>query len=101
MNSWPPFAALWSWRTLQRLFGAKPWAWLAARRMSEVEIAKVGSREKTPEWGLGVVSGKSTADVFVVGGGPAGLAAAIAAGQTGMYRTGADGTGPPVGNSAG
>src|SRR5258705_12730085 len=69
--------------------------------MSEVEIAKVGSRQKTPEWGLGVVSGKSTADVFVVGGGPAGFAAAIAARQRGMSVTVAGGTQPPLDNGRG
>jgi len=69
--------------------------------MSEVEIARVGSQEKTREWGLGVVSGKSTADVFVVGGGPAGLAAAIAARQRGMSVTVADGTEPPIDKACG
>src|SRR5258708_24881928 len=69
--------------------------------MSEVEIAKVGSRQKTPEWGLGVVAGNSKADVFVMGGGPAGLAAAIAACQRGMSVVVADGTEPPIDKACG
>ena len=48
-----------------------------------------------------MVSGKSTADVFVVGAGPAGLAAAIAARQRGMSVTVADGTEPPIDKACG
>jgi len=48
-----------------------------------------------------VVSGKATVDVFVVGGGPAGLAAAIAARQRGMSVIVADGSEPPVDKACG
>jgi len=41
------------------------------------------------------------ADVFIVGGGPAGLAAAIAAQQRGMSVTVADGTVPPIDKACG
>jgi flavin-dependent dehydrogenase len=44
-------------------------------------------------------SGKT--DVFIVGGGPAGLAAAIAARQRGMCVTVADGTEPPIDKACG
>src|SRR5262249_9662522 len=40
-------------------------------------------------------------DVFVIGGGPAGLAAAIAARQTGMDVTVADGASPPIDKTCG
>jgi flavin-dependent dehydrogenase len=56
---------------------------------------------KTREWGLGVVSGKTKVDVFVIGGGPAGLAAAIAARQRGMSVAVADGTEPPIDKACG
>jgi len=48
-----------------------------------------------------VVSGKSKVDVFVIGGGPAGLSAAIAARQRGMSVTVADGTEPPIDKACG
>jgi flavin-dependent dehydrogenase len=48
-----------------------------------------------------VVSGKSKVDVFVIGGGPAGLAAAIAARQRGMSVAVADGTEPPIDKACG
>jgi flavin-dependent dehydrogenase len=48
-----------------------------------------------------VVFGKANADVFVVGGGPAGLAAAIAARQRGMSVIVADGSEPPVDKACG
>jgi flavin-dependent dehydrogenase len=48
-----------------------------------------------------VVSGKAKVDVFVVGGGPAGLAAAIAARQRGMSVAVADGTEPPIDKACG
>ena len=40
-------------------------------------------------------------DVFVIGGGPAGLAAAIAARQRGMHVTVADGAEPPIDKACG
>ncbi|HET8967722.1 MAG TPA: FAD-dependent monooxygenase, partial [Candidatus Acidoferrum sp.] len=43
----------------------------------------------------------SETDVFIVGGGPAGLAAAIAARQKGMNVTVADGAAPPVDKTCG
>jgi flavin-dependent dehydrogenase len=48
-----------------------------------------------------VVSGKAKVDVFVIGGGPAGLAAAIAARQRGMSVVVADGTEPPIDKACG
>lgn len=48
-----------------------------------------------------MVSGKAEVDVFVVGGGPAGLAAAIAARQRGMSVVVADGAEPPVDKACG
>jgi flavin-dependent dehydrogenase len=48
-----------------------------------------------------VVSGVSKVDVFVIGGGPAGLAAAIAARQRGMSVAVADGTEPPIDKACG
>jgi flavin-dependent dehydrogenase len=48
-----------------------------------------------------VSSGNRTADVFVIGGGPAGLAAAIAARQCGFSATVADGTAPPIDKACG
>jgi len=48
-----------------------------------------------------VVSGRANVDVFVVGGGPAGLAAAIAARQRGMSVAVADGTEPPIDKACG
>jgi menaquinone-9 beta-reductase len=48
-----------------------------------------------------VVSGKAKVDVFVVGGGPAGLAAAIAARQRGMSVIVADGSEPPIDKACG
>ena len=48
-----------------------------------------------------MVSGKSEVDVFVIGGGPAGLAAAIAARQRGMSVVVADGTEPPIDKACG
>ncbi len=53
------------------------------------------------ETGLGVVSNKASTDVFVIGGGPAGLAAAIAARQRGLAVTVADGTEPPIDKACG
>ena len=66
--------------------------------MSEVE-GRLAS--KTQEWGQGVVSGRTKVDVFVIGGGPAGLAAAIAARQRGMSVAVADGTEPPIDKACG
>ncbi len=51
--------------------------------------------------GLRVVSGNKSTDVFVIGGGPAGLAAAIAARQRGLSATVADGTEPPIDKACG
>ncbi len=51
--------------------------------------------------GAGVVSCKTKTDVFVIGGGPAGLAAAIAARQRGMSVTVADGAEPPIDKACG
>ena len=51
--------------------------------------------------GAGVVSGRTKVDVFIVGGGPAGLAAAIAARQRGMSVAVADGTEPPIDKACG
>lgn len=48
-----------------------------------------------------MVSGKTKVDVFVVGGGPAGLAAAIAARQRGMSVAVADGSAPPIDKACG
>jgi menaquinone-9 beta-reductase len=48
-----------------------------------------------------VVSGSANVDVFVIGGGPAGLAAAIAARQRGMSVAVADGTEPPIDKACG
>jgi menaquinone-9 beta-reductase len=48
-----------------------------------------------------VVSGKAKVDVFVVGGGPAGLAEAIAARQRGMSVALADGMEPPIDKACG
>jgi flavin-dependent dehydrogenase len=48
-----------------------------------------------------VVSGRTKVDVFVIGGGPAGLAAAIAARQRGMSVAVADGTEPPIDKACG
>jgi flavin-dependent dehydrogenase len=48
-----------------------------------------------------VVSGRAKKDVFVIGGGPAGLAAAIAARQRGMSVAVADGTEPPIDKACG
>jgi menaquinone-9 beta-reductase len=48
-----------------------------------------------------LVSGRSKVDVFVIGGGPAGLAAAIAARQRGMSVAVADGTEPPIDKACG
>jgi len=48
-----------------------------------------------------VVSGRTKLDVFVVGGGPAGLAAAIAARQRGLSVAVADGTEPPIDKACG
>ena len=48
-----------------------------------------------------MVSGRSKVDVFVIGGGPAGLAAAIAARQRGMSVAVADGTQPPIDKACG
>jgi flavin-dependent dehydrogenase len=48
-----------------------------------------------------VVSGKTATDVFIIGGGPAGLAAAIAARQRGLSVTVADGTEPPIDKACG
>jgi flavin-dependent dehydrogenase len=48
-----------------------------------------------------VVSGRTKVDVFVIGGGPAGLAAAIAARQRGMSVVVADGTEPPIDKACG
>ena len=48
-----------------------------------------------------MVSGRSMVDVFVIGGGPAGLAAAIAAHQRGMSVVVADGTEPPIDKACG
>jgi flavin-dependent dehydrogenase len=48
-----------------------------------------------------VVSGRSNVDVFVIGGGPAGLAAAIAARQRGMSVVVADGSEPPIDKACG
>jgi flavin-dependent dehydrogenase len=48
-----------------------------------------------------VVSGRSKVDVFVIGGGPAGLAAAIAARQRGMSVAVADGIEPPIDKACG
>ena len=48
-----------------------------------------------------MVSGKAKLDVFVIGGGPAGLAAAIAARQRGMSVAVADGTEPPIDKACG
>jgi flavin-dependent dehydrogenase len=53
------------------------------------------------EWGQRVVSGKTKVDVFVIGGGPAGLAAAIAARQRGMSVVVADGSRPPIDKACG
>jgi flavin-dependent dehydrogenase len=52
-------------------------------------------------WGNGVVSDNTSTDVFVIGGGPAGLAAAIAARQRGLSVTVADGTEPPIDKACG
>ncbi len=46
--------------------------------------------------GLKVVGSQQRTDVFVIGGGPAGLAAAIAASQKGFHVVVADGAAPPV-----
>jgi flavin-dependent dehydrogenase len=46
--------------------------------------------------GLSVIPGERETDVFVIGGGPAGLAAAIAARQKGFSVTLADGAAPPI-----
>jgi flavin-dependent dehydrogenase len=51
--------------------------------------------------GAGVVSGGAKVDVFVIGGGPAGLAAAIAARQRGMSVVVADGAEPPIDKACG
>jgi flavin-dependent dehydrogenase len=48
-----------------------------------------------------VVSGRTKVDVFVIGGGPAGLAAAIAARQRGMSVIVADGKEPPIDKACG
>ena len=48
-----------------------------------------------------MVSGRAKVDVFVIGGGPAGLAAAIAARQRGMSVVVADGTEPPIDKACG
>ncbi len=48
-----------------------------------------------------MVSCKTKTDVFVIGGGPAGLAAAIAARQRGMSVTVADGAEPPIDKACG
>jgi len=48
-----------------------------------------------------VISGRAKVDVFVIGGGPAGLAAAIAARQRGMSVAVADGTQPPIDKACG
>jgi flavin-dependent dehydrogenase len=48
-----------------------------------------------------VISGRSKVDVFVIGAGPAGLAAAIAARQRGMSVAVADGIGPPIDKACG
>lgn len=48
-----------------------------------------------------MVSSKASTDVFVIGGGPAGLAAAIAARQRGLTVTVADGTEPPIDKACG
>jgi menaquinone-9 beta-reductase len=48
-----------------------------------------------------VVSGSAKVDVFVIGGGPAGLAAAIAARQRGMSVAVADGSEPPIDKACG
>ena len=48
-----------------------------------------------------MVSGRAKVDVFVIGGGPAGLAAAIAARQRGMSVAVADGTEPPIDKACG
>jgi len=48
-----------------------------------------------------VVSTNASTEVFVIGGGPAGLAAAIAACQRGMSVTLADGTTPPIDKACG
>jgi len=53
------------------------------------------------KWGQEVVSCKLKTDVFVIGGGPAGLAAAIAARQRGMTVTVADGAEPPIDKACG
>ena len=44
---------------------------------------------------------ENTTDVFIIGGGPAGLAAAIAASQVGFSVTVADGAAPPIDKSCG
>lgn len=51
--------------------------------------------------GKQLVSSPSKTDVFVIGGGPAGLAAAIAARQRGLSVTVADGTLPPTDKACG
>ena len=48
-----------------------------------------------------MIAGKAKVDVFVIGGGPAGLAAAIAARQRGMSVIVADGSEPPVDKACG
>lgn len=48
-----------------------------------------------------MVSARASVDVFVIGGGPAGLAAAIAARQRGMSVAVADGTEPPIDKACG
>jgi flavin-dependent dehydrogenase len=48
-----------------------------------------------------LLASPSTADVFVIGGGPAGLAAAIAAQQRGLSVIVADGTLPPIDKACG
>src|SRR6202040_73104 len=75
--------------------GPRPWAW-----PSELSIFRNLDRRSNPG-GLhnlmsrGAGMGQTT-DVFVVGGGPAGLAAAIAARKRGLDVIVADGARPPI-----
>jgi menaquinone-9 beta-reductase len=69
--------------------------------MSESEFTGIGKHLEQKKWGQGVVSCRTKTDVFVVGGGPAGLAAAIAARGRGMSVTLADGSEPPIDKACG
>src|ERR1700730_7455326 len=100
MNSLTRFARWSNSHKRPPRFGAKPSLWLAAWRMSDFgySLSKEGASQSEMYHGApasakadGSLQRPPDTDIFVVGGGPAGLAVAIAASQSGFRVMVADG----------